>query len=123
VHEFHPENIRNFNIIADDNPTTDYYSVGSKKKYFHTTDALKHSHHILSRREIQNVSDGIMRPEDCEWGRYLVTFEQDHLEIVGFNPDYNPRQVYNLLVDNIKLNEVKNDPIDSKRYGVNYLFQ
>lgn len=51
-----------------------------------------------------------MRPEDCEWGRYLVTFEHDHLEIAGFNVDVRPHSVYNLLLDNIKLCEVKNDP-------------
>ena len=51
-----------------------------------------------------------MRPEDCEWGRYLVTFEHDHLEIVGFNPYLQPSTVYNLLLDNIKLTEVKNNP-------------
>jgi len=61
--------------VAENNPTTDYYSVGSKKKYFHVSDSLRHSHNLLSRKQIQNVSDGVMRPEDCEWGRYLVTFE------------------------------------------------
>lgn len=78
---------------------------------------------MISENLIHNRSDGIVRPEECEWGRYLVTFEQDHLEMVGFNSNFTPYNVYNLLVDNIKLNEVKNDPVESKRYGVDHLFQ
>jgi len=27
------------------------------------------------------------------------------------------------LVDNIKLNEVKNDPVENKKYGIDHLFQ
>lgn len=61
-------------------------------------------------------------PEEAEWGRYLLTFEQDHLEMAGFNaPEYTPFNVYNLLVDNIKLNEIKNNPEEAKRYGVDNL--
>ena len=61
-------------------------------------------------------------PEEAEWGQYLVTFEQDHLEMAGFNVDYQPLSVYNLVVDNIKLSEIKDDPKEAKEYGVDYLF-
>ena len=64
-----------------------------------------------------------MRPEDCQWGRYLVTFEHDHLEIAGFNAAMQPTTVYNLLLDNIKLTEVKNDPQECRDYGVDRLFR
>jgi hypothetical protein len=83
---------------------------------------LKQSHDMISTGQIQIRSDGIMRPEDCEWGRYLLTYEHDHLEIVGFNVDVQPYTVYNLLLDNIKLTEVKNDPVECKNYGVDELF-
>ena len=43
--------------------------------------------------------------------------------MVGFNTEFVPFNVYNLLIDNIKLNEVKNDPEEAKRYGVDHLFQ
>lgn len=81
------------------------------------------SHEMISENLIHNRSDGLVRPEEAEWGRYLITFEQDHLEMVGFNVDFMPFNVYNLLVDNIKLNEVKNNPADAKKFGVDYLFQ
>jgi len=42
--------------------------------------------------------------------------------MIGFAPDFKPYNVYNLLVDNIKLSEIKNDVEESKRYGVDYLF-
>ena len=42
--------------------------------------------------------------------------------MVGFNTNLQPHSVYNLLVDNIKLNEVKNDPEEAKKYGVDRLF-
>lgn len=71
---------------------------------------------------IHNRSDGLVRPEEAEWGRYLLTFEQDHLEMVGFNVDYTPNQVYNLIADNVKLTEIKNDPENAKVYGVDHLF-
>ena len=37
-----------------------------------------------------------------------MTFEHDHLEIIGFNPRVNPRHVCNVVVDNIRLNEIEN---------------
>lgn len=78
---------------------------------------------MISETLLHNRSDGILMPEEAEWGRYLVTFEQDHLEMVGFNADFMPFNVYNLLVDNIKLNEVKNNPNEAKKYGVEHFFQ
>ena len=69
-------------------------------------------------------SDGIVRPEEAVWGRHLLTFpEHDHLEIVGFNADFMPHQVYNLIVDNLRLSEIKEDPKEAREYGVDHLFR
>jgi hypothetical protein len=68
-------------------------------------------------------SDGLVRPEESEWGRYLMTFpEHDHLELVGFNADFKPYTVYNMVVDNLRLSEIKEDPREAKEYGVDHLF-
>ena len=69
-------------------------------------DLLKHGHDIISEGMVTNRSDGMVRPEDAEWGRYLLTLNQDHLELVGFNPRYSPKHIYNLIVDNLRLREV-----------------
>ena len=69
-------------------------------------------------------SDGLVRPKEAEWGRYLMTFPlHDHLEMVGFNADYKPYTVYNLLVDNLRVDEVKSDPKEAKEYGVDQYFK
>lgn len=67
-------------------------------------------------------SDGLVQPEEANWGRYLVTFEQDHLEMAGFNYEYEPQTAYNLIVDNLRLCEIKQHPTESKNYGVDHLF-
>lgn len=70
------------------------------------------------------MSDGIVRPSEAEWGRYLLTFpEHDHLEVVGFNPDYLPYTIYTMLVDNLRLSEIKDDPREAREYGVDALFR
>lgn len=43
--------------------------------------------------------------------------------MVGFNPNFNPINIYNLVIDNIKMNEVKNNTKDVRKYGVDYLFK
>lgn len=68
-------------------------------------------------------SDGLVRPEEAAWGRYLMTFpEHDHLEIVGFNYEYMPYTVYKLVVDNLRISEIKDDPMEAKLYGVDHFF-
>ena len=58
------------------------------------------------------------RPVECEWGEYLLTFDQDHLEMVGFNADFFPVSIYNLVADNIRLTEILKDKEEAKLYGV-----
>jgi|APCry1669189034_1035192.scaffolds.fasta_scaffold144080_1 hypothetical protein len=44
-----------------------------------------------------------------------MTFpEHDHLELVGFNADFKPFTVYNMVVDNLRLIEIKEDPREAK---------
>ena len=84
---------------------------------------LHYSHDRITEGLINMRNDGLMRPEETQWGKYLVTYEQDHLEMAGFNaPAYTPMSCYSLLVDNIRLCEIKNNPKDAKKYGVDHLF-
>jgi hypothetical protein len=41
----------------------------------------------------------------------------------GLNPEHNPQNVYNLIADNIRLNEIKSSKSDAYKYGVEYLFK
>ena len=43
--------------------------------------------------------------------------------MAGFNATYEPISCYSLVVDNIRLNEVKDDPTEAKRFGVEFLFE
>lgn len=70
-----------------------------------------------------NRNDGLVRPEEAQWGRYLVTLpEHDHLEIVGFNARNLPHTTYSLITDNLRLQEIKDDPVEARQYGVDHLF-
>lgn len=60
-------------------------------------------------------------PEECEWGRYLLTFQQDHLEMGGLNADHDPSNVYNLVLDNIRVNEITHSPKETTKYGLDQL--
>ena len=40
----------------------------------------------------------------------------------GLNPDHFPTNVYNLVSDNIRLNEVMKDKEESYQFGVDQLF-
>ena len=110
AYEFSSENISDFNQVAVDSPDVDYYSVGAQKKPFKVNDILRFSQEIIYDGYVQNRSDGVVMPEEAAWGSYLVTFEQDHLEMAGFNVDYTPNSVYRLLLDNVKLHEIKSNP-------------
>jgi hypothetical protein len=68
-------------------------------------------------------NDGLVRPEEAQHGRYLLTVpEHDHLEIVGFNANNAPHTVFNLIVDNLRLQEIKEDQSEARMYGVDHLF-
>lgn len=50
-----------------------------------------------------------------------MTFENDHLEMMGFKPDHNPAGVYNLVADTVRVAEIKNDPKLAYEYGLDNL--
>ena len=53
-----------------------------------------------------------------------MTFpEHDHFDMIGFNHTYSPQTVYTLLVDNIRLSEIKDDPAEARQYGVDQFFR
>ena len=43
--------------------------------------------------------------KECRWGKYLLTFDHDHFELVGLNPSVKPKHVANLVTDNLKKSE------------------
>jgi hypothetical protein len=47
----------------------------------------------------------------------------DHFDMIGFNHTYSPQTVYTLLVDNIRLSEIKDDPAEARQYGVDHFFR
>jgi len=51
--------------------------------------------------------DGLVRTPDAKWGTYLLTFEHDHLEVVGLNPRVNIKHVVNLMTDNCRACEIE----------------
>ena len=127
--EFTSENIGDFNRSVEDSPSVEYFSIGAHKSRYQSSDLLRSSHEsIVGPGKTDNPvggvkSDGLVRPEESQWGRYLATLpEHDHLEIVGFNADFKPTQAYTLLVDNLRLAEIKEDPREARDYGVDHLF-
>ena len=44
---------------------------------------------------------------DVKWGKYLITFEHDHLEVAGLNPRVFPRHVASLMIDNLRVHDVR----------------
>lgn len=60
-------------------------------------------------------------PHEAEWGNYLITFEDDHLEVIGFLPDHDPANVFSLVADNTRLAEIKRDKKLRYDYGVDHL--
>lgn len=118
-----------FNMVAADVKGVEYFSAGAYKPRLQSSDLLRASHSAIVGTLTEGLggvqSDGIVRPEESQWGRYLLTFpEHDHLEIVGFNAaQYTPHTVFTALVDNLRLTEIKDDPKEAREYGVEHLFR
>jgi hypothetical protein len=109
--------LRDFNQSVEDSPSVEYFSLGAHKPRLQSSDLLRSSHEsVVGPGSTDNPvggvrSDGLIRPEEAAWGRYLLTLpEHDHLELVGFNADFLPQQAYTLVIDNLRLTEVKEDP-------------
>ena len=65
---------------------------------------------------IEIETDGINVVPEMKWGKYLVTFEHDHLEVVGFNPKVKPHHVASLVIDNLRVHDQHRFG-DSKKRG------
>ena len=51
---------------------------------------------------------------ECKWGKYLVTFDHDHFELVGLNPVVDPKHVAALVTDNLRLSETNDQLLKAK---------
>jgi hypothetical protein len=112
-------NIKDFNNVAENVSGVDYFSIGSHKERLQCSDLLRSSHEFIvggSKPTIGgNRNDGLVRPEEAQWGRYLLTLpEHDHLEIVGFNARNLPHTTYTMISDNLRLQEIKDDPVEAR---------
>ena len=122
VQEFSSPNISDFNKVVEDAKGVDYYSIGAQKQRLMCSDLLRVTHEDIQETLVNIRSDGLVRPEEAHWGRYLLTFEQDHLEIAGLNSaEYMPMNVFNLITDNIRVNEIKDSPEEAQDYGLEHL--
>jgi len=119
--EFTYENMAAFNAAIEDAPEVQYYSIGSKKKGLNTNNVLRYTHSAIYGANMLNESDGLVLPREAEWGKYLVTFDYDHLEMGTLTPRGDARRVYRLVMDNLKLKEALENPRDAEKYGVDGL--
>lgn len=71
------------------------------------SELLRPGYEIITNHEIMHECDGFNRVADMKWGRYLITFDHDHFDVVGFNPVVNPQHVANIVTDNLRLCEAK----------------
>lgn len=101
--EFLDANIEAFNQVATDSDIVDYYSFGAKKKELQMTELLKPGYQIITNHEILKECDGMNAVEDMKWARYLLTFDHDHFDVVGFNPNIQPTHVASIITDNLRL--------------------
>jgi hypothetical protein len=44
----------------------------------------------ITNHEILYECDGMNKVADMKWARYMLTFDNDHFDVVGFNPLVNP---------------------------------
>jgi hypothetical protein len=85
----------------------DYYSFGAKKKELQMCELLRPGYTVITNHEILHECDGMNKVADTKWARYLLTFDHDHFDVVGFNPNVDPRHVASIITDNLRLSEAK----------------
>ena len=119
--EFNTPNMENFNEVCEDMPSVDYYSIGAFKNGRTMSNLLKNGYDVLVGDLWGEQCDGIVRDVEARWGRYLMTFENDHMEMMGFAPFHNPANVFNLVADNARVCELKNHPQKKYDYGLDFL--
>ena len=94
-------------MVAEDVPSVEYFSFGSKKRELQLNELLKHGYEIITNHKIQYECDGMVEVQECRWGKYLVTFDHDHFELIGLNPAVKPNHVATLVTDNLKRSETE----------------
>ena len=94
-----------FNEVATNAKHVKYYSFGAVRKELQLSELLRANFEVITEHAYEVQTDGLVRLEDMKWGKYLVTFDHDHLEVAGFNPKVRPGHIANLLVDNLRMHE------------------
>lgn len=105
VAEFTSKNMAAFNEVVADKRNCNYFSFGAKKKELMVNDLLRSNHSLITEQRVETETDGMVRTPDMEWGKYLLTFDHDHLEVVGFDPSVPVDHVAALMVDNLRVSE------------------
>ena len=82
---------------------------------------LQKGHEILVGLKWGEQCDGLVRDVEARYGRYLLTLDNDHFEVMGFHPEHNPANVMNLVADNARVCELKNHPELKYEYGLDHL--
>ena len=119
--EFSSVNLGAFNQVCDNHADVSYYSIGAKKSGRTMNAVLRDGHNLIVNDNIALQCDGLVQDVEARWGEYLITFENDHLEVMGLEPGHNPANVFNLVADNCRLSEIRNDPENKIEYGVDHL--
>lgn len=107
--EFTSANLADFNTVCTDAPNVDYYSIGAWKDGKTMNPMLKNGHDMVVDRKFDLQTDGLVMDEEARWGKYLLTMNNDHFELVGFMPQHDPANVFNLVADNARVCEIKRD--------------
>ena len=82
------------------------------------TELLKPGYEIITNHEMLHECDGMNRVIDMQWARYLLTFDHDHFDVIGFNPNIYPIHVASLITDNMRLAEAKSGDKDHEKFEV-----
>ena len=90
IDEFLHRNMNDFNLVVEDDPDVSHYSYGTRKRELQLSELLRPGYQIITEHKIQYECDGLVEAQECRWGDYLVTFDHDHFEVVGFNPAVKP---------------------------------
>ena len=110
-----------FNQVCEDSENVKYYSISSKKEALTMNHMLRDGHDIIVNDTMGVYCDGMVTDKEAKWGEHLLTFQNDHFEVMGFEPGHNPTNVMNVVADNTRLAEIRLDKQLSYEYGVDHL--
>ena len=82
------------------------------------TELLRPGYEIITNHEILHECDGMNRVCDMKWARYLLTFDHDHFDVIGFNPAIKPTHVAKIVTDNLRLSETKSGEDGHEKFEV-----